>query len=161
MYLGCDSLSFRFVPDHVNAALIQPFLENITSSVTGRASGDMQLYGSFKDITLTGYAVAEPVNMKIDYTNVTYTARDSVIFTSDAIRLPNMRVCDKYGNSGNLSGIVNHRCFHDASFSFDLSDADGLLGYDTNAAMNPVWYGRIFVDGEVRSEVCLVLSRSI
>ncbi len=147
VYLGCDSLSFRFVPDHVNAALIQPFLENITSSVTGRASGDMQLYGSFKDITLTGYAVAEPVNMKIDYTNVTYTARDSVIFTSDAIRLPNMRVCDKYGNSGNLSGIVNHRCFHDASFSFDLSDADGLLGYDTNAAMNPVWYGRIFVDG--------------
>lgn len=147
VYLGCDSLSFRFVPDHVNVALIQPFLENITSSVTGRASGDLQLFGSFKDIMLTGYAVAEPVNLRVDYTNVTYTARDSVIFTTDAIILPKLRVSDRYGNSGNLSGKVSHRCFHDASFSFDLTDAEGLLGYDTNALMNPVWYGRIFVDG--------------
>lgn len=147
VYLGCDSLSFRFIPNHVNAALIQPFLENITSSITGRASGDLHLFGSFKDIMLTGYAVAEPVNLKVDFTNVTYTARDSVIFTTDAILLPKLKVSDKYGKTGNLTGTVRHRCFHDASFSFDLTDAEGLLGYDTNASMNPVWYGRIFVDG--------------
>lgn len=142
-----DSLALDFNTDHVNVAFLQPFMGAFCSQFGGRASGRAKLYGTFSDIDLRGRLKADSVAMKIDYTNVTYFASDSVIIDPGRINIPALRIRDRFGNSGVMSGYLSHRFFHDPVFRFSLTNASHLLCYDTNPASNPVWYGRVFASG--------------
>ena len=147
VYLGGDSLDFTFDTDRINMAFLQPFMEAFTSSVQGKVTGRVRLYGTFSDLDLDGWAYADPVTMKVDYTNVYYHGTDTVRFTPGRIDVPRMTLYDKYGNTAQLRGWVTHRKLHDASFGFDITDARRLLGYDTDPAINPVWYGHVLASG--------------
>ncbi len=148
VYVGRDSLAFAFDAHKVNAALIQPFLKAFTSEVRGKASGKLKLFGTFQDVDLIGDVYADSVSMKVDFTNVTYTATDSVIMRPGLIHIPGLRATDKYGNSATLTGEVKHHYFHDADFRFNIVDAKNLLCFDTDEKINPVWYGKIFASGK-------------
>lgn len=150
VFISRDSLGFNFKTNKINLALIQPFLENVLENVQGRGTADLTLYGTFKDVTLVGKAYADTASVKLGFTNVTYTGADSVLFTKDKIIIPGFRVYDRYGKSCLFSGIVHHDYFHDARFTFDVKNIDNMLCYDTDAKINPFWYGRIFASGSGR-----------
>ncbi|MDE7495833.1 MAG: hypothetical protein K2M67_03195, partial [Muribaculaceae bacterium] len=147
IWLGQDSLNFKIDADRVNVAFLKPFMAAFTSDVGGRASGKANLFGNFHDIDLTGRIFADSIAMKVDYTNVCYHGSDSVRIDPGHIIIPGFRLYDKYGNSALLSGELHHNYFHDPRFNFRISEAKGLLCYDTNASINPVWYGRVFGNG--------------
>lgn len=142
-----DSLSFSLQANKVDIEFLKPFMSSFTSEVSGRASGNAKLYGTFSDIDLVGRLFADTIRMKVDYTNVVYAGSDSVIMTPGRIEIPNFRLYDRNGNSGVLSGVVRHRYFHEPSFEFNLREAENLLCYDTNASMNEMWYGTIYGSG--------------
>lgn len=142
-----DSLSFDIKANKVDISFLKPFMVAFTSDVQGRASGKAKLFGTFSDIDLTGRLFADTIRMKVDYTNVYYSGSDSVIINPGRILIPDFRLYDKYGHSAKLRGEVKHKYFHDPSFDFRLSEVDRLLCYDTNASMNPDWYGTIFGSG--------------
>lgn len=147
VYVTRDSLSFDFDANHVNAELVKPFMSAFTSDVRGRATGQLRLAGTFSDIDLLGNIHADTISMLCDFTGVTYHASGDVAFTPGKITIPKLRVYDKYGNSGWLDGVVTHRYLHDASFSFNLSDAHDLLCYDTRPSKDYFWYGKVFASG--------------
>ncbi len=147
VWVGADSLSFDFNTDKVNIKFLKPFVAAFSSDIEGRASGQAKLYGTFSDIDMTGRIFADTIRMKVDYTNTWYSGSDSVFLTPGRISVPSFRLYDRYGHSAMLEGNVRHRYFHDPSFEFKLTKARRLLGYDTNARINPDWYGRVFVDG--------------
>ena len=147
IWLGQDSLNFKIDADKVNVAFLKPFMAAFTSDVGGRASGKANFFGNFHDIDLTGRIFADSIAMKVDYTNVCYHGSDSVRIDPGHIIIPGFRLYDKYGNSALLSGELHHNYFHDPRFNFRISEAKGLLCYDTNASINPVWYGRVFGNG--------------
>lgn len=147
VYVTRDSLSFDFHADRLDIEFLQPFMSGFTSKVTGKASGDLKLYGTFSDIDLAGKAFADTITMKVDYTNVCYSGSDTVYFSPGRIYIPRFRLYDKYGNSSMMRGEVRHNFLKDPSFSFDMSGARHLLVYDTGPKMNPRWYGHIFADG--------------
>ncbi len=147
IYVTRDSLSFDMSAEHVNLSLLKPFMSAFTSDVGGRASGELKLFGNFSDIDMTGKAFADSVYMKVDYTNVYYNAKDSVYFKPGRIVIPPLTLHDKYGNTAVMEGYVKHRYFHDPVFQFTLSQANKILGFDTSAADNPIWYGKIFASG--------------
>ncbi len=147
VWVAADSLSFDFNTDKVNIKFLKPFMAAFSSDIEGRASGRAKLYGTFSDIDMTGRLFADTIRMKVDYTNTWYAGSDSVMLDPGRIVIPSFRLYDSYGNSANVEGNITHRYFHDPSFEFKLTDAKGLLGYDTNARINPDWYGRVFVDG--------------
>ncbi|MDE6682666.1 MAG: hypothetical protein K2J87_04500, partial [Muribaculaceae bacterium] len=148
VFVTRDSLSFDMKADKVNVAFLKPFMSAFTSDVGGRASGDVKLFGTFKDIDLIGRAFADSIYMKVDYTNVYYHGSDSVILDPGRIVIPSFRLYDKYDNSAIFSGFVKHTYFHDPEFEFKVSDARGLLCYDTNSSINPDWYGTIYASGK-------------
>ena len=148
VYVTRDSLSFEMKADKINIEFLKPFMSAFTSDVGGRASGDVKLFGTFKDIDLTGRAYADSIYMKVDYSNVYYHGRDSVILNPGRIEIPSFTLYDKYGNSGVFSGYVNHSYFHDPEFEFRINNADHLLCYDTNSQINPDWYGTIYASGK-------------
>ncbi|MDE5791182.1 MAG: translocation/assembly module TamB [Muribaculaceae bacterium] len=148
VFVTRDSLSFDMKADKVNVGFLKPFMSAFTSDVGGRASGEVKLFGTFKDIDLTGKAFADSIYMKVDYTNVYYHGSDSVILDPGRIIIPSFRLYDKNGNSALFSGFVKHSYFHDPEFDFKLGDAQGLLCYDTNSSINPDWYGTIYASGK-------------
>ncbi|MDE7441408.1 MAG: translocation/assembly module TamB [Muribaculaceae bacterium] len=148
IFVARDSLSFDMEARKINIEFLKPFMAAFTSDVGGRASGKVKLFGTFKDIDLTGHAFADSIYMKVDYTNVYYHGSDSVLLNPGRIEIPSFRLYDRYGNSAMFSGFVKHRYFHDPEFEFKLTDARNLLCYDTNASLNPDWYGTIYASGK-------------
>ncbi len=142
-----DSLSFDIATERIPVAFVAPFMSAFASDINGTASGNAKLFGTFKNIDLVGRLKADPVSMKLDYTNVVYHGADSVIFEPGRIVIPSFRLYDKEGRSGLFSGEMTHNYFHDARFNFRLSDARQLLCFDTNPTINPDWYGTIYGNG--------------
>lgn len=142
-----DSLSFGIDADRIPVGFLAPFMGAFSSDVSGYASGQAKLFGTFSDIDLTGKILGDSISIKLDYTNTYYHGTDSVILNPGKIVIPSFRLYDRAGNSALLTGELTHRYFHDPSFNFRISDARGLLCYDTNQNMNPDWYGTIYGNG--------------
>ncbi len=144
-----DSLDFRFKARHLPVGFMKPFMEAFTSDISGYASGDARLYGTFKYINMTGDIFAEDLKLKLDVTNTYYTTTDSIHLTPGYIRFGNVALKDQYGHSGRLDGWVRHTYFKDPSFHFQVTGARNLLCFDVTESINPDWYGHVFCNGEV------------
>ena len=152
IWIGKDSLAFNFDTDKIDIRFLKPFMKAFTSDVRGRATGDVTLYGTFKDINMKGKVFADEISLLVDYTNVRYHGSDSVIIEPGEIHIPDFTLEDKYGNKAILNGVVRHTYFHQPEFDFDVTNIDHMLVYDTNAKINPIWYGKIFGSGNARIE---------
>lgn len=142
-----DSLSFEIDANRVNVGFMRPFMAAFTSSFGGEASGKAHLFGTFSDIDLTGRINADSVRLLVDYTNVPYVGRDSVILTPGLITIPGMRLDDGLGGTAIFSGELRHDYFHEPKFDFRVSHARNLLCYNTNSSINPDWFGRMYGNG--------------
>lgn len=147
IYVGADSLRINFDAHKINLALIQPFLDNILEKVEGQGTATLSLFGTFKNISLTGKAFADTAAVKLGFTGVTYHGSDSVYFDTDGIRIPGFRVYDRYGHSALFGGDVKMKYFRDATVNFFVRDIRNLLCYDLGQGTNPIWWGRIFGSG--------------
>ncbi len=142
-----ERLDLHFKTDKVNVGFMQPFMAAFAKDVSGYASGDAHLYGTFKLIDMTGDIYAEDLKLKIDFTNTTYTATDSVHLRPGNIEFENIEIADIYGNKAKLSGRLKHYYFKRPEFNFRVHDANNLLCYDETEKRSPIWYGRIFGNG--------------
>lgn len=144
-----EELDFKFSANNAPVGFMAPFMSAFTSKVSGRVSGDAHLYGTFKDIDMTGDIFVNDLSLKLDFTNVTYTATDSVHIRPGRIEFNDIKLKDRYGKQASLSGYVAHHYFHDASFQFRVIDASDFLVYDIkeNQTEDP-WYGKIFGNGK-------------
>lgn len=142
-----DSLSLAFDTHKLNIGFLHPFMAAFASEIKGRASGKAKIYGTFKDVDMEGRLYADTVTMRLGYTNVEYSGKDSVIIDPGHIHIPEFRLYDRNGNYGLFKGELYHRYFHEPSFNFQLTDAHDLLCYDTTSEMNPDWWGTIYGSG--------------
>lgn len=142
-----DSLDLRFHTQRINVGFLKPFMAAFTDEVSGLASGDAHLWGTFKDIDLEGDIYAEDFKLKIGYTNTYYHTTDSVHIVPGRIEFNNLSLYDDYGNTGKLNGWLSHDYFHDPRFEFTFSDVHDMLVYDITPELSHDWYGRIFGNG--------------
>lgn len=143
-----DSLSFNFDTSHVNVDFLKPFMQAFTTDISGRASGQAHLFGTFHDIDLVGKVRVDSVRMRIDYTNTYYTVvGDSVLLPPGRIEIPSMTIRDRDGHTAHMRGLVTHKYFRMPTFDFRMTDAKNLLCYDTNPTINPIWYGTVYANG--------------
>ncbi|MCM1093328.1 MAG: translocation/assembly module TamB [Lachnospiraceae bacterium] len=147
IYPMAEALDFRFKADKLNVGFMKPYMEAFTSSVSGYASGEARLFGTFKLIDMTGEIYAEDLKLKLDITNTYYSTTDSIHLTPGRIEFGNVTLYDEYGNKAKLDGWVTHKCFKEPEFEFRVSNARNFLCFDVNNTINPVWFGRIFCNG--------------
>lgn len=147
IYPMAEALDFRFKADKLNVGFMKPYMEAFTSSVGGYVSGDARLFGTFKLIDMTGDIYVEDLKLKLDITNTSYTATDSIHLTPGRISFGDVILYDAYGNKAKLDGWVTHKCFKEPEFEFKVSNARNFLCFDVNKTINPVWYGKIFCNG--------------
>ena len=84
-----------------------PFMSAFTSKINGEVSGDAHLFGTFKDLDMTGDIFLQDLSMKLDFTNTSYTTTDSVHITPGLIKFsdrpPNLAVMSPMNSS-----IIRH-----------------------------------------------------
>lgn len=142
-----EALDFRFKADRLDVKFMKPYMEAFTSDISGYASGDARLYGTFKLIDMTGDIFAEDLRIKLDFTNTYYTTTDSIHLTPGRIDFGAVTLQDMFGNKARLDGWVTHKCFKEPEFEFNVTDARNFLCFDVNSRISPDWYGRIFCNG--------------
>ena len=148
IYVADDSLYIKFDTDHANVAFLKPYMEAFTSDVQGEMSGEAILFGNFHTINLMGDIVADSLRFYLDYVNCYYTASDATIhMVPDYIEFNDIAIHDREGHEAKLGGWLKHDAFHRPEFSFAITDARNFLSYDTNAEINPDWYGTIYGNG--------------
>lgn len=149
IYVTRDSMSFDFDAEKLKVGFLKPFMSAFTSDIDGYASGFVQLYGRFSSLNLRGDVFAEDLKIKLDYTNVYYSATDSVKIIPNLISFENIQLKDRNGKTAKLSGYVAHEDFHNASFMFNVTDAVDLLCYDIPEKVRDPWWGTIYGTGGV------------
>ena len=147
IYVLRDSMRFDFEADKLKVGFMKPFMSAITSDLDGYASGYAQLFGKFSTLNLKGKIFVEDLKVKVDFTNVYYWATDSINIVPGHISFDKVQLKDRYGKTAYLSGFVAHEDFRNASFRFDITDAQDLLCYDFPTKKIDPWYGTIFGNG--------------
>lgn len=143
-----EELDFNFEAKSAPVGFMAPFMSAFTSKIDGEVSGDAHLFGTFKDLDMTGDILVKDLSMKLDFTNTVYTTTDSVHITPGLIKFEDVTLSDRDGKTAKLSGYVTHKYFHDPTFRFNVTDARDFLVYDVgeNQTEDP-WYGCIYGNG--------------
>ncbi len=142
-----EALDLDFAADSVPVGFLKPFMDAFARDITGRASGHCRLFGTFKEIDLTGDVYADNVSMAVDFTNTVYSTSDSVHMRPGRIIIPSATIYDADGHSARLTGWVNHTYFKEPAFRFDVTDAQNFLSFNGTPLQNPDWYGTIYGNG--------------
>ncbi len=142
-----EELDINIDARHVRTGFLKTFMAAFADDVSGHASGHAHLYGTFKNIDLTGDLAAENFGLKVGFTNTWFYCTDSVHIQPGKILIDNAEVRDALGHTARLSGYVTHHFFHDPTFDFKLTDAHDFLSYDVTPRQSPDWYGRIYGNG--------------
>ncbi|MGM9759476.1 MAG: translocation/assembly module TamB, partial [Parabacteroides sp.] len=130
-------LSLHFDAKEVNVAFINPFVQKVAQNLRGSGSGQVHLYGPFKDLNVAGDAYVKDAGLGIEFTNTYYTFSDSIHMDSTSVQLHQVKLSDKFGNQGTVDLQFNHKHFRD--FDFDVQvDADKVLMYDVTQKQNPL-----------------------
>lgn len=143
-----EELDFDFKANKAPVGFMLPFMSAFTSKISGDVSGAAHLFGTFKDLDMTGDIFIDDLSMKLDFTNTTYTTSSAVHITPGEIKFNDVVLKDMYGNTAQLDGYVTHEYFHNPTFKFRVTKAKDLLVYnvDENVTEDP-WYGKIFGNG--------------
>lgn len=147
-FFGNDSLDLIGQANNLDLDFINYYLNSITLSAKGRASGDVHVFGKKKEVTITTNAKVDDAALTVDYLKTTYTFSDSIILTPDSILFRNITVYDPYKNKGQVNGFVAHKYFKNFVYNIDIN-CDNVQAMNTNERDNPYFYGLIFASGNV------------
>ena len=137
--IACDSIDIHFIDFWTKGIIANP---------NGRAYGRVRVGGINRAVWVTGAALAKDAHVTIPQIGATYGFTDSVYLDSTAIRFPDIKVYDQYGNQGSFAGAVYHNNFMD--IRFDLrAQANNLLVMDLPASQQSFFYGKVFGTGDV------------
>lgn len=142
-----EALDISFRANHVRVGFMQPFMEAFASNITGYASGEARLFGTFKEIDMTGRILAENLGINIDITNTRYFATDSIILTPGRIDIRDITIRDRDGHTARLGGWLKHKYFKEPVFDFRVTDAREFLCFNGTSKQNPDWYGTVYGNG--------------
>lgn len=141
-----DSLDLQMGVHNTNLAFLNRFIGGIFDNVTGRASGDVHLYGPFSRLNLRGDALAN-VSARVKVLNTTFNLRnDSVHLREKSIDFENVDIYDPEGHHALVNGQLTHTNLKNIGYHFRF-DMDNFLFYNTFEFNDMPFYGNIYGTG--------------
>lgn len=142
-------LDLNIEAQNTNLTFLNSFLGGIFSDIEGRASGQVHLYGPFKNLNLEGDAEAS-ANFIPQILNAPISLRkDSIHLRTGFIEIPHATVYDRHGQNATISGRVTHEHLRDMAYDFNFS-LNNFLFYQTTDFGNMPFYGSIYGSGYAR-----------
>ena len=132
---------FNFRLDFTN-----PFLVDILSEIKGLASGEVKIKGTPDSPDIQGSISLMRTEFKVDFSNTYYSLADVIHLDKNRIYAENVTIHDRFGNTGIANLLFTHQNFDD--WYMDLRvQANNLLGLQTTAIDNSLFYGTAFATG--------------
>ena len=127
---------------------LSPFFTGLFSNLKGLATGSLQLVGDLKAPVILGSVKLMRTELKVNYTNVTYSFATDFNFKKDLMWFDNVILYDSLGNSAKASGKIYHENF--GKWRLDISiDAKKIAGLNTTMLQNELFYGDAFGTGKL------------
>ena len=142
-----DSLHLSFDANRLNLEFLRPFMDNILSNATGRATGKLDFYGKFKALNVTGDAFVDNFTFDIGYLNTSFSVTDTVHMTPTSIYFNDASLRDRNGKLAKVKGILHHKNFKNLSYDIGISGLQNFLVYNMTEKLSPIYYGTIYGSG--------------
>jgi hypothetical protein len=171
-YLGFDAHIFLGDPlkakDNIIALkarnfqinVLERFLGNLFSDMQGYLTGDINVTGEFKSLSIAGRGRLKDAGLKVNFTQCFYKIQDTDIeLKTTEINLDGIVLTDTVtGNPVYLSGGIEHQSFKNMFYNLDIStrkpnstgdDNKPVLLLNTTYANNKQFYGRVIGTGSL------------
>ncbi len=142
-----DTLNICVDAQKTRIEFLNHLLPSIMEDVDGRVSGKLYILGGMRRVNMQG-ALAPLGKLKIKPTNTNYNLiGDTIRFTHNKIGFDGFHIKDNHGNSGRVTGSVNHQCLKRFTCDFHIK-ADNLLAYYSPDFGEETFYGTAFITGD-------------
>ncbi len=126
--------------------VIEPFVKTYVSNISGTASADLKVRGSFSKPEINGYLTLKNAGLRVNYLNAYLKVSDQIRLSENKIFLNNLQVKDLEGNKGSINGSITHTYFE--KFNLDVKlQANNLLCLNTTEKDNELYYGKAYSTG--------------
>ncbi len=138
--------------------ILQKYLSNIFSNISGKATGELRLSGTTANTKLTGKVNLDSTTMTVNYTQCRYILNNNTVltFNPDEIDLGTIKIRDTLNNTATVSGKIYHN-FFDNFFFNDLhlktdprpNGPSKFILLNTTAKDNNEFYGNLIGEAEM------------
>lgn len=141
-----DNFKVDVMMNETELTVIEPFVKTYVSNISGNASADLKIRGSFSKPEISGYLTLKNAGLKVNYLNTYLKVYDQVRLSENKIYLNNLQVRDSEGNKGAINGSITHNYFE--KFNLDIKlQANNLLCLNTTSNDNDLYYGKAYGTG--------------
>lgn len=153
-----NQLNGSIVFNNSGINILEKYLGNILSGISGKATGKLNLSGISSDPKLTGTVRLDSTTMTVDYTRCRYIFDNNTIITfkPDEIDFGIIKISDTLNNTATVSGKLYHSFFDNFFFNeFHLkTDQRGnnpgrFVLLNTTSRDNKQFYGNLIGDAEL------------
>lgn len=137
---GNSNFDVNIEMTETDLALLEPFVDDILSSITGNATANLKLSGSFKKPKINGTVKLNQATVTVDYLKTRVSCDDAVNVTNNFVQLDQLLITDAQNNTARANGSIN---LNDLTRPlFDISvNADNFLCLNTGPVDNSLYYG--------------------
>lgn len=144
-----ENINLEMEIKSLDIAIVQPYVKDILTFGKGYISGKTKLTGSIDKPIINGNLSLESVrNLRVDYLNTYYTASGNILLEPDRIAFEGISLFDNNGKTATVWGNIFHNNFSNIKLDFDIT-ANKFMVLNTNPIVNPSYYGKAFVTGNV------------
>jgi len=131
-------------------AFTQQFVQSIFGNLRGKATGDLRINGTLKNLDYSGDIALREFGLKLLFTGVDYSFDDTVIPLSKGLAiLNNIAVHDGRSNSqGTISGAIQFETLSSMGVNLVMR-ADNLLMLNTTQKDYDLFWGRVYGQGDL------------
>lgn len=141
-----NNFNVDVIMNETELIFIEPFVKSYVSNISGNASADLKIRGSFSKPEINGYLTLKNAGLRVNYLNAYLKVSDQVRLSENKIFLNNLQVKDSEGNKGSINGNITHDYFE--KFNLDVRlQANNLLCLNTTNKDNELYYGKAYATG--------------
>ena len=135
--------------DRLNLGYAAPFLQSVFSELGGFLSGGIDFSGPLSALELGSQDLRlDQTRLRVAFTDVPYTADGPVSLTSRGLSFDNVRLQDRFQESGVLRGGITWDHFKDMRLGIGI-DIREMEALNLGAAAGQAFFGQIFATGHV------------
>lgn len=134
--------------DSVDIGLIDFWTNTFFTNPTGRAYGDLQVFGQERKVWVTAGLLGKNAHLTVPQLGATFYFNDSVVLDSTSIRIPKAFVYDQEGHKGTIEGIITHNQFLDMEYEIK-AHVDTMLVLDLPYEPQALFYGKVYGTGNL------------
>ncbi|MFV0506761.1 MAG: translocation/assembly module TamB domain-containing protein [Bacteroidales bacterium] len=147
--LGTDSLRFDSKIDGFPLQLLELVSSSVFSRTKGTAYGNFNISGIVPDIKYSGALFADKAEFTIAATAVDYHFTDSILMNGNRIIFKDITAYDKYGDSANVDGYIEHSNFNKMKYDINIS-TQRICALNSTPTQNEIFYGDAFAEGRIK-----------